>query len=746
MVDNLITLYEDNETEFLTNGLGGLRDAVKCTVYEEKNGEYELTLRYPITGRHYSELIMRRIIFAKPDPYRYAQPFRIYNISKPHDGIVTISAHHISYDLSGYPIAPFKAATLSLVMNELNSQMTRAFNKKKPPFHFSHRKNEIATEMNLVAPCSARAILGGSEGTILDKYHGEYEWDRWNVILHNNRGQNRGVRIAYGKNLTSLEQEENCEKVWTGVYPYWYFESDEGSKLVELGTKDEEKILYLDGNYKHERIMILDLSSEFQDPPTSAQLRQRAQQYINDNELGSPNVSLSVSFVNLADTTNYANIKILEQVMLCDTVTVDFPKLGVSSTSKVISTTYNVLTNKYETVELGESKSSLSTTIADQGSVTQKALNEQKSALQKGIESVSKLITGGLGGYVLLHSSDSNEKYPDEILIMDTPDINTAEKVWRWNHGGLGYSNTGYGGPFELAITMDGSIVANFIKTGKLNGELIEAGTLLADTITNGTMSADRISGGVLKIGDFDNVKGLVEVSGQTPNGISCKYTIGWPYGLTSDGRVDATVIGADNYNYEPSSSESQEVPSIPVTIPILGAECNSSFQGARFTWPVKVQSDFTVTGTKNREIRTDNYGKRLQYCYETSTPMFGDIGFGQMDENGVCIVSIDDIFSETVSKTVRYAVFLQKEGPGDLWVSEKNLDYFIINGTPGLKFVWELKGYQRDYECVRLEASGNDLPGVLSDFDHVQGYINEVNELIQEQEDVLYAHSEAVK
>lgn len=378
MVGNLITLYEDNEVDFLTNGLGSLRDATACVVHEEANGEYELTMQYPVSGRHFSDLVMRRIIFAKPDPYRDAQPFRIYDISRPHNGIITVFAQHLSYDLSGYPISPFSADTLSSVIEELNAQMKKKFNQNKPVFHFSHAKEEIETRFDLITPCSARALLGGNEGSILDVYKGEYEWDRWNVILHNHRGQNRGVRIAYGKNLTDLEQDENCENVWTGVYPFWGSKKDNGYILVELST-GEDKVLYCQGTYKHDRILILDLSSEFQETPTAEQLRERAQKYIDDNKIGTPKVSLSVSFVNLADTTNYANIRVLEKVMLWDEVTVEFPEMGVNSTSTVISTEYNVLTNNYNQIRLGDSKSNLAATIASQGIDTRKAISNSKA-------------------------------------------------------------------------------------------------------------------------------------------------------------------------------------------------------------------------------------------------------------------------------------------------------------------------------------------------------------------------------
>lgn len=407
MVYNMITLYEDNEVTFQTNGLGSLRDATKCTVTEEANGEYELSMEYPINGKHFSDIVLRRIIFVKPDPYRSPQPFRIYDISKPLNGVIQISAHHISYDLSGYPIAAFSASNLDGVFSQLNSQMGKAFNKNKQPFIFERNsdKTNVSTEFTLVTPCSARALLGGNEGSVLDVYHGEYEWDRWTVRLYNHRGANHGVRIAYGKNLTQLQQDESCEDVWTGVYPYWYSENEEGAILVELSTSDSGKVLYCQGMYKHERIMVLDLSSEFSEQPTPEQLRTRAQQYIDDNKIGVPKINLSVSFANLADTANYLNLKILETVSLWDEVNVEFPELGVSTTATVITTEYNALTDKYSQIQLGDAKNNLATTIASQGLEVQKAIYNASTFyvrvanVESGTQNLNKrvgIVEGGL--------------------------------------------------------------------------------------------------------------------------------------------------------------------------------------------------------------------------------------------------------------------------------------------------------------------------------------------------------------
>ena len=148
------------------------------------------------------------------------------------------------------------------------------------------------------------------------------------------------------------------------------------------------------------------------------------------------------------------------------------------------------------------------------------------------------------------------------------------------------------------------------------------------------------------------------------------------------------------------------------------------------------VHKDFMCTGTKKRIVDTENYDIRSQYCYETATPMFGDIGTAQTDETGECYISIDDIFAETVNTGIEYQVFLQKEGQGDLWVKEKTPTYFTVKGTENLKFSWEIKAIQRDYEFERLEEYQDENKEVTIDYE--KEYIDEINSLIEEQEEML--------
>lgn len=458
-------LYESTETAFADNGQGILSDAISCTVTEELNGIFELEMQYPVSGIHYADIQLRSLILAQPNPTGDPQPFRVYRLTKPLDGVVTIYAQHLSYDLSGIPVQPFTAGSAAAAMAALKTYAVGA-----NPFDFWTDKATVAN-MTVAVPSSIRALLGGVQGSVLDTYGGQYLFDRYTVCLYARRGADRGVTIRYGKNLTSLEQDANCASVYTGVYPYWADTEDQN--LVQL----PEKVLPAPGTYDFTRILPLDLSGEWQEPPTQDQLRQRAQRYMQDNAIGVPTVSLTVGFVPLEQSEEYADRALLERVDLGDTVTVQFARLGVDATAKVIQTVYDVLLERYSTVSLGDARASIADTIANQQHEIDNAVKTIPSMLQGAVDSATAQITGNAGGYVVLHSSTGGQQ-PDEILIMDTPSISTAKKIWRWNKAGLGYSSKGYNGPYGLAMTQDGAIVADYITTGQLTANLIAAGVL----------------------------------------------------------------------------------------------------------------------------------------------------------------------------------------------------------------------------------------------------------------------------
>lgn len=468
-------LYDSQERAFSNNGIGVLNDAGSCVVEEERNGGFELAMTYPVTGIHYGSLSDRGIILAKPSPSKQPQPFRIYRITKPMSGFVTVYAQHISYDLSGVAIPPFSASGLSDVFQKMQSTSIPS----NAGFTYWTDKTSAAN-LKCITPISARSLLGGVRGSVLDVYGGEYEFDQFTVKLWKNRGSDNGVTIRYGKNLTSLEQDHNCAAVYTKVYPYW----TDGESVVQLS----EKVIDVAGTFDFVRVLSLDLSSNFDEAPTEDQLRTAAQYYIIDNKVGVPKVSLELSFDQLDEPVN-----------LCDEVTIVFVKLGVSTKAKVVRTTYDVLLNRYTSVEIGDIRTSIADTIA--GQTTEIQSMPTSSDMQKAIMNATAWITGGGGGYVIFKRNDTGQ--PTEILIMDTSEMTSTTKVWRWNSGGLGFSNNG-GRTYETAITQDGSIVGKFINADTLvvNAATItgtiKAENIVASSISTGLITTEKIAGGAV--------------------------------------------------------------------------------------------------------------------------------------------------------------------------------------------------------------------------------------------------------
>lgn len=450
-------LFAPTATEFTTNGLGKLSDAASCTVKETRNGAFELTLKYPIEGIHYAEIQQRSIILAKPNPVDLAQPFRVYRISKPINGLVTVYAYHISYDLTGIPVSPYSAASVQAALAGFSTNAVAT-----NPFTFWSDMTSSG-DFTVKSPASVRSLLP----TVLEVYGGEYKYDKYTVRLYQQRGVNRGVMIRYGKNLTDLKQDENCSNVYTGVYAYY----SGGNGIVETSPK----ITPAPGTYDYTRVLPLDLTAEFKEAPTAEALKAAAEQYMSDHNIGVPEVSLNVSFVQLEQTQEYKDLALLERVELCDTVTVIFERLGVNATAQVTSTVYNVLIDAYDSVTIGNVRKNVAMTIAEQAQEIAKG--PDLTALQAAVIEATELITGNQGGYVVIHSSTGGEK-PDEILIMDQPSIEEATQVWRWNKSGLGYSSSGYNGPYGLAMTIDGKINADFITTGGMDAARITAGIL----------------------------------------------------------------------------------------------------------------------------------------------------------------------------------------------------------------------------------------------------------------------------
>lgn len=462
-----------------TNGLGRLNDCVELLVTEHLNGQYTATMKYPVSGIHFNEIELQGIIKLSANQFDEPQLFRIVNVSKPLNGIVEYELNHITYDLSYTSVAPFTSDYVRPTLVALWDNMTggKSFSISTDINDSTHRIHKFKNEK----PQSCRALFGGKEGSLIDIFGGEYHYDNLKVELLAKRGADHGVKIKYGKNLTDITQDETNENVYTHVIPY----AQDSNKNTIIG----DTITLFNVAESKMRILNLDLSDKFQGENgeetkiTVKDVNREARYYVERNNLTEPRVSLDVSFLDLSQTVEYANIAPLETVSLGDTVYVDYPTLGVSAKARVIEYEWDSLRERYNSVEIGDAKARLSTTIADIESKSDTYYSElfnqavnNKTFLQSAIEHASELLKGAYGGHIVIGTNADGQ--PNEIYAMDTDDVSTAKKVLRINMNGIGGSTTGINGTYNVAILTEGTINADAITTGTLRAGLIKAGVL----------------------------------------------------------------------------------------------------------------------------------------------------------------------------------------------------------------------------------------------------------------------------
>jgi phage minor structural protein len=443
------------------NGLGVLSDCISCYCEHARNDIYELTFEYPMSGIHAQDIAYMRFIKAKPNPTDDPQLFYIDRIGKVMNGKFTVYCKHISYLLSGYDIVSGTASTAAAACTLLQNASTG--------FTITTDK-VISASFKINTPASVRSYFVGRQGSFLDVFgKADIKYNNFSVQFLTDAGADRGVTIRYAKNLLELSQEIDASNLYTHVR--CFYQNNDTAAVV--GDKVATGL-----SLGIDKVLVVDVSEEYQEAPTVSTLTTRAQKYINDNNLTTPTDNIKLDFVQSGELSN--------RVDLCDTVSVYYPALGITRTGvKCIRVKYDVIKGKYIETEFGDAQGSAVDTMV----LTNALIAEKPSVsfMAEAIAHATGLITGNLGGYVVLHDANGDGE-PDEILIMDTADINTATKVWRWNKNGLGYSSTGYSGTFGTAITADGKIVADYVSTGTLDANLIKAG-IISDTSNTFTLN-----------------------------------------------------------------------------------------------------------------------------------------------------------------------------------------------------------------------------------------------------------------
>ena len=485
--------------------IGWLAEASDCQCTEERNGVFELEFQYPMLGRYAADLVIDRYVKAKPNASAANQFFHIRKVSKPIDGMFTVSCEHISYALSGYPVPTVSASGNAQVA--INAILTAAKNQLGKDTGFSVATTDITLSSSIaLTNVSARAALGGVPGSVLDVYGGEYEFDNHTIKLHKARGKDRGVRIAYGRNMTELKCDIDMDSAYTGIYGY--------VKNDNVDLHSYKAVTNSSGI--NAKTLIRDFSSDFSGGDseiTQSGLDSAVSAYAAANDINSPTVSMTVSFVDLSQSPEYASFSELESVSLCDTVQIYHKDLNINIKAKVIKTVYDVLRERYTSIDLGSPRANFADVIKQTVNETKDlrgqlvlAKSDLTAAYEKAIADATAAITGNSGGYVRLNPSQN----PQEILIMDTPNISTAKNIWRFNLSGFGHSSGGYSGPYKTAITQDGHFVADFIDTGTLTANIIKAGIMQS---VNGQFSFN-LETGHIEASDINITGGDINLDG----------------------------------------------------------------------------------------------------------------------------------------------------------------------------------------------------------------------------------------
>lgn len=486
--EKMIRLYDKNETNFTHNGICILKP-LEATVTEELNGDYSLKVTMP---RGKKEIEIEQIIKA-PTP-KFDQLFRVYNSDIDMLGNQVFYARHIFYDLLDYFIEdtrPSGSGALAISKILENTPFTGTSDITEQGTAYYQMMNPV------------KAILG-ADNAFIEVWGGELERDNFNVRMRNHLGTDRGVSIRYRKNLTGLRLQTDLSGVYTKIMPTGLQENGHHLAVEQAPTASQQlaesnlehsvatksRLVYLPEKYissplidnyvniKTTRIHYSDIKIDEETSEAQAleMLRNAAAQEF-ENGLDKPQITATVEFIPLQDTEEYKDYSILERVYLGDTIRVFHEDLSIELETKVIEYEFDALSKRYNKVILGNANPKYGDT---QKKYVEKQKEETTTALEQAIINATQLITGNQGGYIVMSPSEK----PQEIFIMDTPDMNTAMKVWRWNLSGLGYSSTGINGPFALAMTMDGTIVADFITAGTINGALIKAGSIESGSLS----------------------------------------------------------------------------------------------------------------------------------------------------------------------------------------------------------------------------------------------------------------------
>ncbi|EGP5709888.1 hypothetical protein DQ181_12260 [Enterococcus faecium] len=748
MIDNLITIYDKNDANNLaehlydTQGLGALSDWLTATVSNKLNGAEIFQGTYPISGTNADLIIEGRIIQCYVDENRAKQRLRIYYAKTSVIGnTIEVKAEPIFNDIRKSVLNKYDSGTEKITATQA-WQNAKALAKPAIPSQFSFT-SLVDTLANVkIEKANFLEFFGGKEGSILDRFHGEFLKDN-NTLHHETRlGTDHKIKAIYTKNLTGLDLEIDAQSVLVGVYPF-ISSSSEGEDEITL----PEEVIFTDyvDDYPAGYVSFVDFKDKATDVAT---LREAAKDWLKTNiDKQKPQVSGSIELVPLRHQRGYEKFVDLEKVSMGDGVDVYHPQLKVNMSARIVEYTFNVLTNSYDKLVVGNVKTNfLENTENNVSNLINDAIDQLKNGgeisdlINDIVDHQTDMITGQDGGYVLLDPKEA----PSRILIMDTPDKNTARNVLQINNAGIGFSKNGINGTYDTAWTLDGGFNASFITAGEIVGITIRGTTLISDgtdyrtSIANGKMTwySKKVNKDIMELEARDYVSadaGIVSYTMKTGGGFMIRNPQGNLVFSTWDNGNNKPFLsfGAPNFRYSNASYITDgDGSSLSINgsagssweFKVAGRTMKFTSDGmltlpgcffgswedgklARFEQStVQVYKDFTVRGTKNSTVPTEHYGQRLLNAYETPEYYFADYGEAVTGDDGKVRVDIDPMFAETVNLS-RYMTHVTPTELVLCAVTHEDIDHFIIETSkPNVLVRWNLVAHRLGYEDVRLK------------------------------------------
>ncbi|EJC3726514.1 phage tail protein [Enterococcus faecium] len=748
MIDNLITIYDKNDANNLaehlydTQGLGALSDWLASTVSNKLNGAEIFQGTYPISGTNADLIVEGRIIQCYVDENRAKQRLRIYYAKTSVTGnTIEVKAEPIFNDIRKSVLNKYDSGTEKITATQA-WQNAKVLAKPAIPSQFSF-SSLVDTLANVkIEKANFLEFFGGKEGSILDRFHGEFLKDN-NTLHHETRlGTDHKIKAIYTKNLTGLDLEIDAQSVLVGVYPF-ISSSSEGEDEITL----PEEVIFTDyvDDYPAGYVSFVDFKDKATDVAT---LREVAKDWLKTNiDKQKPQVSGSIELVPLRHQRGYEKFVDLEKVSMGDGVDVYHPQLKVNMSARIVEYTFNVLTNSYDKLVVGNVKTNfLENTENNVSNLINDAIDQLKNGggisdlINDIVDHQTDMITGQDGGYVLLDPKEA----PSRILIMDTPDKNTARNVLQINNAGIGFSKTGINGTYDTAWTLDGGFNASFITAGEIVGITIRGTTLISDgtdyrtSIANGKMTwySKKVNKDIMELEARDYVSadaGIVSYTMKTGGGFMIRNPQGNLVFSTWDNGNNRPFLsfGAPNFRYSNASYINDgDGNSLSINgsagssweFKVAGRTMKFTSDGmltlpgcffgswedgklARFEQStVQVYKDFTVRGTKNSTVPTEHYGQRLLNAYETPEYYFADYGEAVTGDDGKVRVDIDPMFAETVNLS-RYMTHVTPTELVLCAVTHEDIDHFIIETSkPNVLVRWNLVAHRLGYEDIRLK------------------------------------------